>query len=504
MGIEPTYPAWKAGVLPLNYTRMLLRRLKVLLIIAYSARLCQVVFPNFPGSRGKKSLRNILFLLVQRHGVVDGVFPRVVVLPQWGILIRQLAAHQVKQQRLVADQQLRVDKGGGRKLQVDHRFARAHIPRDHRGDVVAFKAVDIMSGAAIIIVLRRGAGVHPDDVRIDGVGAGDAVGGHIKKGVANTVVHIVPCGVKVVVAAVDGDQVPHMRLVFLVDAGHQRTFDTGTLQQILHTARISLAYRLTVHQCPHRGERVRVSGNIVRFARLGVITARRQHPVMQRTLHRKIIAGGQVFQHLFPRLLQLFGGFAPLFGGGVKRQADRPANQRAGFVVAVSLVIIVVAQKEELRIIPGERLIQLLGVFFAFQIPGQRHPHTGKHLFGAVHGVAGILFIHRDAGIGIAVVHHRLVQRGVTFAQRLAQPFVAPFVLVFGGVPRRSGIAFVRRGCGRNLTGEEHLTAAAKHRDARRHGDQPFFQPVFLPFAEIPAPLPGTGHVENAGLFPKE
>ena len=24
MGIEPTYPAWKAGVLPLNYTRILL------------------------------------------------------------------------------------------------------------------------------------------------------------------------------------------------------------------------------------------------------------------------------------------------------------------------------------------------------------------------------------------------------------------------------------------------------------------------------------------------
>ena len=22
MGLEPTYPAWKAGVLPLNYTRM--------------------------------------------------------------------------------------------------------------------------------------------------------------------------------------------------------------------------------------------------------------------------------------------------------------------------------------------------------------------------------------------------------------------------------------------------------------------------------------------------
>ncbi len=25
MGIEPTYPAWKAGVLPLNYTRILMR-----------------------------------------------------------------------------------------------------------------------------------------------------------------------------------------------------------------------------------------------------------------------------------------------------------------------------------------------------------------------------------------------------------------------------------------------------------------------------------------------
>ena len=27
MGIEPTYPAWKAGVLPLNYTRVLRREL---------------------------------------------------------------------------------------------------------------------------------------------------------------------------------------------------------------------------------------------------------------------------------------------------------------------------------------------------------------------------------------------------------------------------------------------------------------------------------------------
>ena len=27
MGIEPTYPAWKAGVLPLNYTRICIMQL---------------------------------------------------------------------------------------------------------------------------------------------------------------------------------------------------------------------------------------------------------------------------------------------------------------------------------------------------------------------------------------------------------------------------------------------------------------------------------------------
>ena len=29
MGIEPTYPAWKAGVLPLNYTRIFAETVKV-------------------------------------------------------------------------------------------------------------------------------------------------------------------------------------------------------------------------------------------------------------------------------------------------------------------------------------------------------------------------------------------------------------------------------------------------------------------------------------------
>ena len=42
MGIEPTYPAWKAGVLPLNYTRRLFIfscLLKTKVIILYKIRI---------------------------------------------------------------------------------------------------------------------------------------------------------------------------------------------------------------------------------------------------------------------------------------------------------------------------------------------------------------------------------------------------------------------------------------------------------------------------------
>ena len=38
MGIEPTYPAWKAGVLPLNYTRMDYRGDRI--------RTCDLLVPN--------------------------------------------------------------------------------------------------------------------------------------------------------------------------------------------------------------------------------------------------------------------------------------------------------------------------------------------------------------------------------------------------------------------------------------------------------------------------
>ena len=38
MGIEPTYPAWKAGVLPLNYTRIANRGDRI--------RTCDLLVPN--------------------------------------------------------------------------------------------------------------------------------------------------------------------------------------------------------------------------------------------------------------------------------------------------------------------------------------------------------------------------------------------------------------------------------------------------------------------------
>ena len=42
MGIEPTYPAWKAGVLPLNYTRIYVKRLNR----GDRIRTCDPLVPN--------------------------------------------------------------------------------------------------------------------------------------------------------------------------------------------------------------------------------------------------------------------------------------------------------------------------------------------------------------------------------------------------------------------------------------------------------------------------
>ena len=48
MGIEPTYPAWKAGVLPLNYTRRGALSTFSHRIISYAARECQHFCSEFP------------------------------------------------------------------------------------------------------------------------------------------------------------------------------------------------------------------------------------------------------------------------------------------------------------------------------------------------------------------------------------------------------------------------------------------------------------------------
>ena len=47
MGIEPTYPAWKAGVLPLNYTRMI--KYEVMFFKTHRGdriRTCDLLVPN--------------------------------------------------------------------------------------------------------------------------------------------------------------------------------------------------------------------------------------------------------------------------------------------------------------------------------------------------------------------------------------------------------------------------------------------------------------------------
>ena len=44
MGIEPTYPAWKAGVLPLNYTRVISDTIDM---ISYYFYFCKYFFYFF-------------------------------------------------------------------------------------------------------------------------------------------------------------------------------------------------------------------------------------------------------------------------------------------------------------------------------------------------------------------------------------------------------------------------------------------------------------------------
>jgi hypothetical protein len=47
MGIEPTYPAWKAGVLPLNYTRVSCVISDTNYILSYMSEICKHKFNFF-------------------------------------------------------------------------------------------------------------------------------------------------------------------------------------------------------------------------------------------------------------------------------------------------------------------------------------------------------------------------------------------------------------------------------------------------------------------------
>ena len=54
MGIEPTYPAWKAGVLPLNYTRIAYRGDRI--------RTCDLLVPNQRSSQAEPHPDGVSFV----------------------------------------------------------------------------------------------------------------------------------------------------------------------------------------------------------------------------------------------------------------------------------------------------------------------------------------------------------------------------------------------------------------------------------------------------------
>ena len=69
MGIEPTYPAWEASVLPLNYTRKFSDRVKCNLLSGF----CQV-FSNILTSAGNSSGPDSQCLSLKTNPAVSG-FP---------------------------------------------------------------------------------------------------------------------------------------------------------------------------------------------------------------------------------------------------------------------------------------------------------------------------------------------------------------------------------------------------------------------------------------------
>ena len=63
MGIEPTYPAWKAGVLPLNYTRIKHILFGTLIILTQVGRIVKSFF-NFFLNRTTRSCKHLYLQLL--------------------------------------------------------------------------------------------------------------------------------------------------------------------------------------------------------------------------------------------------------------------------------------------------------------------------------------------------------------------------------------------------------------------------------------------------------
>ena len=71
MGIEPTRPAWKAGILPLNYTRISSHFTAVSTTLVYNSTIklnCQIIFATF----FKKNTKIFNYFLSERffHKIV--------------------------------------------------------------------------------------------------------------------------------------------------------------------------------------------------------------------------------------------------------------------------------------------------------------------------------------------------------------------------------------------------------------------------------------------------
>ena len=73
MGIEPTYPAWKAGVLPLNHARIFQFSFR---IIPFKHMIVNVFVDNFRDEYAKFLVKELLWLFrccfAQDHGRVLG------------------------------------------------------------------------------------------------------------------------------------------------------------------------------------------------------------------------------------------------------------------------------------------------------------------------------------------------------------------------------------------------------------------------------------------------